>query len=70
MRGHFCGPTGAADNHQRTAESLGTDMGRASSSLKTELLLFEEKQGLRWLFAAGQETEERDDVSPGQGGSW
>lgn len=29
-------------------------MGRASVSLKTELLLFEEKQGLRWLFAAGK----------------
>lgn len=36
----FLGPPGAADNHGRTAESLGADMGKESISVKTESLLF------------------------------
>lgn len=66
-RGHICGPTGAADNHQRTAESLATDMGRASISLKTELLLFGGKQEL--VVCYKQERESRNNVSPGQVGA-
>lgn len=57
VRGHFCGPTGTADNHQRTAESLATNMGRASISLKTKLLFFGKKQELHCFFFYRQDTE-------------